>query len=206
MKQKKLRLAAVAVAVCMALLSNTALAAVPWDGYIGDESSVVAVDMNNYGTILKGGAIPSGKYVKTAKYSAYWGNQVQNTALSFPVLRDWTPYSTLEFWAYAPKKTHSSFMIVLMCDPTPSGQISYYSYTASVNWEGWQKFSLPLLSDSFASNRGADYAAVNTLDFYSTGWSLVPNPETELYICLQIFSILHRAICRVISRGRWGKG
>ncbi len=182
MKQKRLGFAAAALAVCVALLSNTVFAEIPWDGYVEDDSGVVIVDMDNYGTIMRGGAEPSQKYVKTAKYSACWKNQAQNVTLSFPVVRDWSAYSTMEFWMYSAKKTNSSFIMCVMCDPTSSGEISYYSYTGVVNWEGWQKFSLPLLGDSLVKNRDADYTAVNSLEFNSAGWGLVPNSETELYI------------------------
>lgn len=100
-----------AVLVMFTLLISFMPVCAEWDGYVGRSGDAVGeltiVDMNNYGLIMKSGAVPSMKYAKSAKYTAHWKNHQANSTVFFSddVPRDWSKYSSIDFSLYSEKAT-----------------------------------------------------------------------------------------------------
>ena len=139
------------------------------------------VDMNSQTIITNAGATASTQITKSASHSAYWGNQTKNTKISFNgVPRDFSKYIQLEMWIYSAKATNSKFIMVLHCDQVESSGASYYYIMNQVDWKGWKNFTIPL--SSLNISRSAKLTQVNNISFYSSGWDMTPNMETELYI------------------------
>ena len=174
-----------ALCVMLMLFNINTLAA--WDGYVETNSGSEAngtyliADMNDYSTVIASGAVPSSKYTKNSKFTARWNHQDEITTLMFKnVPRDVSVYTTLEMWVYSEKATNSQIMFIINCDTERSDGESYRNYQMNIDWEGWKLVSLPL--SEFAKQRDGSLAKANHLRIVSSGWSMTPNSETDIYI------------------------
>ncbi len=154
-----------------------------WDGYEETKSgSVHLVDMNRRGSVTSTGLAASGSVRKGHKYSMYWNHGASKADVYLPkknIPRDWSQFTSLDLWIYSEKAYGNKFMIVVDCDPKEAGAASYLSKTITVDWEGWKQFSIPVSSMSISRN--ADPKEVNNVRLVINGWSMVINPECELY-------------------------
>lgn len=157
-----------------------------WDGYREENSgsdTKMLVNVSNVATIFNAGAVPSTKYVKNGKYSAYWKDHTKTNTISFKkVTRDWSDCSTICFDIYSEKATGASLVFMVYADyvPTPGKTISYLRYDLKLNFVGWKHFEAS--TSEFTNGNFADWAKINKLEFISNGWSCTPHPESEIYI------------------------
>lgn len=171
------------VLVVFSILMGILPAYAAWDGYEESEAkSVHLVDMDRRGSVTGTGLAVSGSIRKGHKYSMYWNHGTSKADVYLPkknTPRDWSQFTTLDFWIYSEKAYGNEFMVVVDCDQKEVEGISYLSYKFNVDWAGWKQFSIPI-SDMTIS-RSADLKEVNDVRLVIDGWSMVINPECELY-------------------------
>lgn len=182
MMQQMRRFTGLLLSAVLFLVSLPANAA--WDGYEETGSgSVHLVDMDRRGSIMGTGLAASGSVRKGHKYSMQWNHGASKADVYLPkknTPRDWSQFTSLDLWIYSEKAYGNPFMIVVDCDPKETGAASYLSYKITVDWEGWKQFSIPVSGMSISRN--ADPKEVNDVRLVISGWSMVINPECELYI------------------------
>lgn len=113
--------------------------------------------------------------------SAKWARQDSKTSVVMnSVPGDITDYSFVCLWIYSEKATSSQMQLCINCQPADGGKTAYKRHAITVNWTGWKLLVLNL--GDFSDGYGADLSKVSSFALNASGWSMVPNPETVLYI------------------------
>ena len=139
--------------------------------------------MNDPGTMIDAGIAVSSQYTKTARYSGLWENHPSHQELIFNgVPKDWSGYTILEVEIYSPKEVPgAAFSLIAFTEQQTTAGPSYFmSSVQSVNWTGWKEFKLYLAD--FTSSRGAAWDKVTYFELAAGGWTMTPQPDTQLYI------------------------
>lgn len=170
------------LSLCMLMSSVSLSVSAGWDGYVTtkEDSSFTLVSMNSFSTIAKAGAAPDHTKKKTSGYTARWDNQTVNRTVDFEgIRRDWSDYTTLEFWCYSQKATNAQIQVVVDCTQMQTDGIAYFANILTVDWEGWKKVSIPL--ETLGGARGAKWSMVEGLRFTNAWGTLKADPNTALW-------------------------
>ena len=131
----------------------------------------------------------------SSNYTYQWESQDKNTETYF---KEFIPFNSSNYWditqydyiylkIYSHKKTSSYFRIIIYCQERGEGLINaYYSYPIQINWEGWKDIWIPL--SIFESSYNPNFTKVTNIKICSSGWDMVPNPETILNIDTILFT------------------
>ena len=163
------------------LTAQSAGAADLWDGYLelaSRASTWEVIDLNNFGLILDSGGVPSKEHTLDGyKYSVLWENPDVLTRLTLSnVPKDFTQYTEVECWIYSEKATNSQFMCIW---EETSGAYNHPGII-KVDWTGWKKFQW-LIGEGYEAYEPT-YKDMSYIRFYSSGWGMVTQPGTVLYI------------------------
>ncbi len=189
---KKLLCLLVLIALSLEIASPSAFAASErWDGYKSGDNAAASTSLFDFKSILaieKAGAIPKSEYSSVkGGYSAYWAHHDTNSrfkveSFSKGVPSDWSNYTRVSLEMYSPKVTFATVKLVIYSRNDPeTGGISYYHEDFHIDWEGWTKLSFPI--DQMSQNREPDIKEIIKVELVANGgWSIVGDPESELYI------------------------
>jgi len=176
----------VCLVIVMSLLLSAFGVSAAWDGYSEsekvDDGTYCLMDANNVGILLEAGGIPSTEVCREGMlYSLSWSHATTTRIRIDSVPRDWREYDELEVWIYNETPTNGQIMFVVNTDAqTTEGESYFNSNKFAADWTGWRKFnmSLPELSVS----RSAVWDKVNHLRIECTGWGMVANANTQMYL------------------------
>ena len=161
---------------------------------INPEKTHYILNTKNSYTELKNLKLSTDIY-NSSNYTYQWESQDKNTETYF---KEFIPFNSSNYWditqydyiylkIYSHKKTSSYFRIIIYCQERGEGLINaYYSYPIQINWEGWKDIWIPL--SIFESSYNPNFTKVTNIKICSSGWDMVPNPETILNIDTILFT------------------
>lgn len=153
----------------------------PVGGSGGNEEDTVLYDFNDVSNITSISLKPNTAYTKNAKQSGEWGLMEKSAITMNNITHDFTPYSEVRFWVYGNSALPATFMFRLLSNNEDTEGDDYYSQQITVKKDGWQEIVLPIANLSVSrSPRGLDQ--VDCVQFISSGWGMVNDPNARLYI------------------------
>ena len=158
-----------------------------------DENAFSLIDFSDTsvaGTAVAGASVSTSadRLLEGNAYSLHWNEHTTSPDFfvygsgkgnnQFP--SDWSGYESLEMQIYSEKATNATVRVIVW------GQNNgYFYYDLTIDWTGWKTVTFKM-SDA-ASSKSPSWDSIYCFRICAGGgWSLVANPETDLYIVLWI--------------------
>jgi hypothetical protein len=93
---------------------------------------------------------------------------------------DWTPFKFIEFWMWSAEPNGQNVMLLAYTEGDDPNGMDYFSKRMVVDWQDWKRIRVPL--SAFQMARGADWTAVKSFAFSTTGWDVEALENTDLFI------------------------
>lgn len=144
---------------------------------IGSGREDLVANLASAEAIANLGLPASGMYRRSGEYTMKLAGADLERNITIPVIRhDLTGGKYLEMWVYSVNKTPYSLKLAMVSDVPETVCMDYYYAPIQIDWEGWNKISLPYQGENSVFKKINSPAGVHQIDFIK----LIPDRSEPL--------------------------